>query len=130
MRRVTHASSWPLSQRTSSRSTLGPAAGRRDAWPAWQAAAAVAAGTGRKAHSTPGKAKSLLASADRLLSLAPMLTAVDSNAICFASLISDLANWQFLLTNPAFLVMTAFQVWMLVDAVRREEWIWAVFIFI
>jgi len=59
-----------------------------------------------------------------------MLTAVDSNAICFASLISDLANWQFLLTNPAFLVMTAFQVWMLVDAVRREEWIWAVFIFI
>src|SRR5256885_3737336 len=59
-----------------------------------------------------------------------MLAAVDSNAILFASLISDLANWQFVLTNPAFLLMTAFQVWMLVDAVRREEWIWAVFIFI
>src|SRR5256886_8995204 len=59
-----------------------------------------------------------------------MLTAVDSNDICFASLISDLANWQFLLTNPVFLLMTVFQLWMLVDAVRREEWIWAVFIFI
>jgi len=59
-----------------------------------------------------------------------MLAVVDSNAILLASLISDLANWQFLLTNPAFLVMTVFQLWMLVDAVRREEWIWAVFIFI
>src|SRR3989454_279479 len=59
-----------------------------------------------------------------------MLAAVDSNAILFASLISDLANWQFVLTNPAFLLMTAFQLWMFIDAVRREEWIWAVFIFI
>jgi tetratricopeptide (TPR) repeat protein len=59
-----------------------------------------------------------------------MLAVVDSNAILLASLISDLANWQFLLTNPAFLVMTVFQLWMLIDAVRREEWIWAVFIFI
>jgi len=59
-----------------------------------------------------------------------MLAAADSNPIFLASLISDLANWQFLLTNPAFLLMTVFQLWMLVDAVRREEWIWAVFIFI
>src|SRR5256885_9581845 len=59
-----------------------------------------------------------------------MRSAADPTEIHFASLISDLANWQFLLTNPAFLLMTAFQVWMLVDAVRREEWIWAVFIFI
>src|SRR5437660_12871874 len=59
-----------------------------------------------------------------------MLAAVDSNAILFASLISDLANWQFVLTNPVFLLMTAFQLWMFIDAVRREEWIWAVFIFI
>src|SRR5437867_9639444 len=50
--------------------------------------------------------------------------------IFFASLLSDLANWEFLLTNPAFLLMTAFQVWMLFDAVRREEWIWALFIVI
>ena len=59
-----------------------------------------------------------------------MPSAADPTEIHFASLISDLANWEFLLTNPAFLLMTAFQVWMFVDAVRREEWIWAVFIFI
>jgi tetratricopeptide (TPR) repeat protein len=47
-----------------------------------------------------------------------------------ASLLSDLANWQFLLTNPVFLVTVAFQIWMFIDAVRREEWIWAAFIFI
>src|SRR6266498_1819958 len=58
------------------------------------------------------------------------MPAADPTNILFASLISDLSNWQFLLTNPAFLVMTAFQLWMFVDAVRREEWIWAVFIFI
>src|SRR5216117_646189 len=59
-----------------------------------------------------------------------MPSAADPTGIHFASLISDLANWQFLLTNPVFLLMTAFQLWMFVDAVRREEWIWAVFIFI
>jgi len=32
-------------------------------------------------------------------------------------------------TSPYFLVSTAFQLWMLVDAFRRREWIWAVFIF-
>src|SRR6266508_1543246 len=58
------------------------------------------------------------------------MPAADPTNILFASLISDLSNWQFLLTNPAFLVMTAFQLWMFVDAVRREEWIWAAFIFI
>lgn len=34
-----------------------------------------------------------------------------------------------ILTSPYFLVSTAFQLWMLVDAIRRREWIWAVFIF-
>jgi tetratricopeptide (TPR) repeat protein len=32
--------------------------------------------------------------------------------------------------NPLFLLATAFQIWMLVDAVRREEWFWAVLILI
>src|SRR5881275_3189843 len=59
-----------------------------------------------------------------------MPSAADPTEIHFASLISDLANWEFLLTNPVFLLMTAFQLWMFIDAVRREEWIWAVFIFI
>src|SRR5438876_9252920 len=58
-----------------------------------------------------------------------MPAAANPEIVLFASLLSDLANWQFL-TNPVVLVMTAFQVWMFVDAVRREEWIWAAFIFI
>jgi len=34
-----------------------------------------------------------------------------------------------LLHNPVLLLMTAFQIWMLIDAIRREEWMWAVCIF-
>ena len=59
-----------------------------------------------------------------------MLAAANPGIVLFASLLSDLADWQFLLTNPVVLAMTAFQIWMFVDAVRREEWIWAAFIFI
>src|SRR5688572_2137058 len=33
-----------------------------------------------------------------------------------------------LLTSPVFLLGTIFQVWMLIDAVRRREWVWALFI--
>ena len=58
------------------------------------------------------------------------MLAADLHPAIFASLISNLENWEFLLTNPVFLLMTLFQLWMLVDAVRREEWIWAIFIFI
>jgi tetratricopeptide (TPR) repeat protein len=48
----------------------------------------------------------------------------------FASLISDALNPEYLIHNPWLLLVFAFQLWMFVDAVRREEWIWAVFIFI
>ncbi len=48
----------------------------------------------------------------------------------FASLLTLLANWSFVFTNPVWLVMTAFQLWMLVHAIRSREWLWAVFIFI
>src|SRR5438477_1381127 len=58
-----------------------------------------------------------------------MPAAANPELVRDASLLSDLANWQFL-TNPVVLAMTAFQLWMFVDAVRREEWIWAAFIFI
>src|SRR5437867_7085914 len=58
-----------------------------------------------------------------------MPAAANPELVLHASWLSDLANWQFL-TNPVVLAMTAFQVWMFVDAVRREEWIWAAFIFI
>lgn len=42
----------------------------------------------------------------------------------------DLEYLRALATSPLFLVFTAFQVWMLVDAVRRREWFWAVLIFL
>jgi hypothetical protein len=34
------------------------------------------------------------------------------------------------LRQPWLLIPVAFQIWMLVDAIRREEWLWVVFIFI
>ena len=48
----------------------------------------------------------------------------------FASLISDALNPEYLIHNPWLLLVFAFQLWMFVDAVRRQEWFWAVFIFI
>jgi hypothetical protein len=45
----------------------------------------------------------------------------------FASLISW--DWDSLIHAPWLLVMFVFQMWMFIDAVRRQEWIWAVFIF-
>lgn len=40
--------------------------------------------------------------------------------------LGDLLNWH----NPLFLVFGAFSIWMLVDALRRQEYLWAVFIFV
>src|ERR1700690_2329349 len=46
----------------------------------------------------------------------------------FASLLTNFADWNFLLTSPVWLAVTIFQIWMLVDAIRQREWIWALFI--
>jgi tetratricopeptide (TPR) repeat protein len=48
----------------------------------------------------------------------------------FASLISDALNFDYLIHNPWLLLVFAFQLWMFIDAMRRQEWFWAVFIFI
>jgi hypothetical protein len=48
----------------------------------------------------------------------------------FASLITNALNPGYVIHNPLLLVVTAFQLWMLVHAVRNGEWLWAVFIFI
>ena len=48
----------------------------------------------------------------------------------FASLISDVLNLDYLIHTPWLLLVSAFQLWMFIDAIRREEWIWAVFLFI
>jgi hypothetical protein len=48
----------------------------------------------------------------------------------FASLITNALNPGYVIHNPLLLVVTAFQLWMFVHAVRNGEWLWAVFIFI
>jgi tetratricopeptide (TPR) repeat protein len=48
----------------------------------------------------------------------------------FASLISNLLNIDYLIHNVWLLLVFAFQLWMFIDAIRRQEWLWAVFIFI
>lgn len=42
---------------------------------------------------------------------------------------ANLWSPEFYLQQPWLLVLFAFQVWMLVDAVRRQEWLWAILIF-
>jgi tetratricopeptide (TPR) repeat protein len=44
--------------------------------------------------------------------------------------ITDLLNYQFWLTSPLAWLAFAFQLWMLVDAIRRQEWLWVVFIIV
>jgi tetratricopeptide (TPR) repeat protein len=44
--------------------------------------------------------------------------------------ISDLLHIQYLLSSPLALIVLAFQIWMLIDALRRREYVWAVFIFV
>jgi tetratricopeptide (TPR) repeat protein len=46
----------------------------------------------------------------------------------FASLLTNIASWNFLWASPFWLAVSIFQIWMLIDAIRQREWIWAVFI--
>ncbi len=46
----------------------------------------------------------------------------------FASLLTNIANWNFFIASPFWLAVSIFQIWMLIDAVRQREWIWALFI--
>jgi hypothetical protein len=48
----------------------------------------------------------------------------------FAALFNLIGQWSILLTNPVLLAITAFQLWMLIHALRNREWIWALFIFV
>jgi len=47
-----------------------------------------------------------------------------------ASLLDSLRHLDYLFSSPIFLVGVVFQIWMLVDAIRRGEWIWAVLILV
>lgn len=45
-------------------------------------------------------------------------------------LIGELQHLDWVIRNPLALLGLAFQIWMLVDAVRRREWVWAIFLLI
>ena len=45
-------------------------------------------------------------------------------------LLRDLFFIGYLIANPWALLILGFQIWMFIDAIRRKEWIWALFIFI
>ena len=53
-----------------------------------------------------------------------------SLGVMLAFSFSNLLNFQYWLTYPWLALLSLFQLWMLVDAVRRREWIWALFIFL
>jgi hypothetical protein len=48
----------------------------------------------------------------------------------FSPSLASLADYGQLLSSPVFLLATAFQIWMLIDALRRREWVWALFILV
>jgi hypothetical protein len=43
--------------------------------------------------------------------------------------LTDLSYLKYIITSPVALIGLLFQLWMFIDAIRRREWIWAVFIF-
>jgi tetratricopeptide (TPR) repeat protein len=47
-----------------------------------------------------------------------------------ASLLTRFFSADYLWSSPVALLLTAFQLWMLIDAIRQREWAWALFIFI
>src|SRR6516225_10021416 len=47
-----------------------------------------------------------------------------------AFLISNLLNIEYWFRYPWLAIFSLFQLWMLIDAVRRREWIWALFILV
>ena len=46
-----------------------------------------------------------------------------------SAFIASLWSPEFYLQQPWLLILFAFQIWMFVDAVRRQEWLWAILIF-
>ena len=47
-----------------------------------------------------------------------------------ASLISNLVNVEYWIRSPGVIILSLFWLWVLIDALRRREWVWALFIFI
>jgi hypothetical protein len=53
---------------------------------------------------------------------------MNMNNLTLALWITDLINVQHWLASPVLLLVAAFTIWMLIDAIRRQEWFWVVFI--
>src|SRR6266700_3764525 len=53
---------------------------------------------------------------------------VKVDSAMLAITISDLPNLRYLISSPYFLAVSAFQIWMLIDAIRKQEWMWVVFL--
>src|SRR5438128_9392271 len=51
-------------------------------------------------------------------------------ASMLASLVSNLFDFGYWLSNPWLAILALFNLWMFIDALRRREWIWALFIFV
>jgi len=51
-------------------------------------------------------------------------------ATMFASLLTRFFSFDYLWSSPVAVLLTAFQLWMLIDAIRQREWIWALFILV
>src|SRR5262245_21645889 len=47
-----------------------------------------------------------------------------------ASLLTNILDIGFWIRNPLAAIISIFQLWMCIDALRRREWVWAFFIFI
>src|SRR5437867_2880444 len=47
-----------------------------------------------------------------------------------ASLVSNLINVDYWFSNPWLPLVSLFSLWMFIDAIRRREWVWALFIFV
>src|SRR5215471_5928819 len=47
-----------------------------------------------------------------------------------ASLLTNFLNIGFWISNPWVAIISIFQLWMFIDALRRREWLWALFIFV
>src|SRR5437660_8770120 len=46
-----------------------------------------------------------------------------------ASLMSNLMYWRYwVASSPFTLIISVFQLWMLIHAIRNREWIWTIFI--
>ena len=45
-----------------------------------------------------------------------------------APLLADVTGLWYWLNSPATLFFGLFQLWMLVDAIRRQEWVWVAFL--